>query len=341
MKILVTANHTPFVHGGADYHVQGLVAALRQHGHEAECLRLPFHFDESHIQRQMAYTQGLEVAAPNHVGVDRVISLQFPGYGVSHSHHVVWLMHQHRVCYDLYDATSASSALKVLKPQVEAFDTHHLGQARALYANSPRVADRLAHYNQLSARPLYHPPYRAERFYCDDDWGYIFYPSRLEPLKRQALLLRALATTSAPIRLLLAGEGSLHRELVALIKTLGLEERVSLLGHISEVEKLVLYAHARAIAFPTFDEDYGYITLEAMLASKPVITCTDSGGPLAFVKHGETGWVVAPEPDVLGSALEAAWQHPAQSAAMGRAARAHYATQGIGWGRVVETLLNA
>lgn len=341
MKILLTANHTPFIHGGADYHVNGLQAALRSHGHEVECLRLPFHFDEAHIQRQMTYAEGLEVTEPNHISVDRVISLQFPGYGVRHSRHVVWLMHQHRVCYELYDSACASSALTALKPQVEAFDARHLQAAWARFANSPRVAERLSHYNALNAEPLYHPPHRPERFHCDDDWGYIFYPSRLEPLKRQELLLQALAKTPTPVRLLLAGEGSQRQKLAALVESMGLEHRVSLLGHISEAEKLTLYAHARAIAFPAFDEDYGYITLEAMLSAKPVITCTDSGGPLAFVQHGETGWVVKPEPGELARVLESAWLHPTQSAAMGRAARAHYAMKEIGWGRVVETLLGA
>ena len=40
---------------------------------------------------------------------------------------------------------------------------------------------------------------------------------------------------------------------------------------------------ALGVIFPPLDEDYGYVTLEAMLAAKPVITCTDSGGPLEFV----------------------------------------------------------
>ena len=39
-----------------------------------------------------------------------------------------------------------------------------------------------------------------------------------------------------------------------------------------------LYAGARAVAFVPYEEDYGLVTLEAMLAGKPVITCTDSGG---------------------------------------------------------------
>ena len=46
------------------------------------------------------------------------------------------------------------------------------------------------------------------------------------------------------------------------------------------------YAHSLGVIFPAVDEDYGYVTLEAMLSSKPVITCADSGGPLEFVVDG-------------------------------------------------------
>ena len=35
--------------------------------------------------------------------------------------------------------------------------------------------------------------------------------------------------------------------------------------------------------FPPFDEDFGYVTLEAFLAHKPVVTTTDAGGPNEFV----------------------------------------------------------
>ena len=55
-----------------------------------------------------------------------------------------------------------------------------------------------------------------------------------------------------------------------------------------------LYAGALAVVFPPFDEDYGYVTLEAFLARKPVITTTDAGGPLEFVDDGVTGLVVEP-----------------------------------------------
>lgn len=339
MRLLVTANHTPFIAGGADYHVQGLVDALRRHGHQAELLRLPFHYAEEAIARQMTFAEGVDLSAPNDVPIDRVISLQFPAYAMQHPDQVVWLMHQHRVCYELFDPATASPALATLKPRVRAFDTHYLAKATQLFANSPRVAERLATHNGLSAEPLYHPPFRPERFTCADDWGYVFYPSRLEPLKRQHLMIQAAAHLATPVRLLLAGEGSQRQALQALIDRLDVGHRVTLLGRVDEAEKLTLYAHSLAVAFPPFDEDYGYVTLEAMLAAKPVITCTDSGGPLAFVRHEQTGWVCEPRVEALAETMDNAWQQRRRSAEMGRAGREAYAAENIAWEHVVERLL--
>ena len=339
MKILVTANLTPFIAGGANYHIEGLVAALRRYGHQVECLRLPFHYEEAQIERQMVFAEKLDLRSPNDVEVDRVISLQFPTYGVQHPEHVIWLMHQHRVCYELYDPALASPALAALKPRVEAFDQYHLSRAKRLFANSPRVAERLEQHNGLMAEPLYHPPYQAEQFICRDDWGYVFYPSRLEPLKRQSLLIEAMALTQTPVTLLLTGDGSQRHQLEAQIERLELGHRVRLLGHISEQEKHTLYAHALAVAFPTFDEDYGYVTLEAMLASKPVITCTDSGGPGAFVEHGTTGWQCEPAPQALAAALDDAYSNRDKARHMGKQGREAYHAAQISWHQVVTKLL--
>ena len=53
------------------------------------------------------------------------------------------------------------------------------------------------------------------------------------------------------------------------------------------------------------DEDFGYITVEAMLSHKPVIVCKDSGEPALLVKHGESGFVVDPDPAELAHAMSA------------------------------------
>ena len=56
--------------------------------------------------------------------------------------------------------------------------------------------------------------------------------------------------------------------------------------------------------YPPFDEDFGYVTLEAFLARKPVITCTDSGGPTEFVVDGVNGCVCEPSPEAIAAAID-------------------------------------
>ena len=82
-----------------------------------------------------------------------------------------------------------------------------------------------------------------------------------------------------------------------------------------------LYAGARAVAFVPYEEDYGLVTLEAMLAGKPVITCTDSGGTAELVSDGVTGLVVEPTPEALAAAIDRLWSSRREARRMGAAAR--------------------
>jgi glycosyltransferase involved in cell wall biosynthesis len=339
VRILLTATLTPFIYGGADNHINGLAHALRVAGHETEVLRLPFRFEpEAEVMRSMAYARALDMVRPNGMRIDRVISLQFPAWGVRHPDHWVWVMHQHRAVYELYNGQPPSEARAALRTAVTDFDNEALGNAAGLFANSQRVAGRLRQYNGLQATPLYHPPAFAERFYCAEPQPYVFYPSRLEGLKRQSLLVEAARHMRSPLKIVIAGEGGQLDALRAQVAQAGLTDRVRLLGRISEAEKFAFYARSLAVCFLPFDEDYGYITLEAMLSSKPVVTCTDSGGPLEFIREGENGWIVEPDARLLAERLDWIYSNQEQAIRCGRAARAGYEAAGIGWQQVVEQL---
>jgi glycosyltransferase involved in cell wall biosynthesis len=113
-------------------------------------------------------------------------------------------------------------------------------------------------------------------------------------------VLEALAYTREPVKVRFAGapdHPDFVKELSDLSLKLKLTSRVEWLGPISEEEKCDQYAHALGVLYPPIDEDYGYVTLEAMLSRKPLITCTDSGGPLEFVRPGEDGLVASPKPN--------------------------------------------
>jgi glycosyltransferase involved in cell wall biosynthesis len=91
------------------------------------------------------------------------------------------------------------------------------------------------------------------------------------------------------------------------------------------------------VAYPPYDEDFGYVTLEAFLARKPVITCTDSGGPNEFVVDGLNGFVCEPAADALAGALNALAGDRGRAAAMGDAG--YEVARGVTWDGVIEKLV--
>ena len=103
-----------------------------------------------------------------------------------------------------------------------------------------------------------------------------------------------------------------------------MRDRVVFAGAVAGDELIDLYAGALAVVYAPFDEDYGYVTLEAFLCAKPVITATDSGGTLEFVVDGQNGFVCAPEPAAIGAALA----RLAADRALRRAARSGRARAG-------------
>lgn len=341
MRVLVAANITPFLHGGADYHILGLTEALRRAGHQAELVRLPFMAQpQREVHKLMAFCEELNLACPNGQSIDCMVSLQFPAFGLQHPNHVAWVMHQHREVYELYDDAKASPEQRQLREAVVAYDNRVLERTQKRFANSYRVAERLKQFNGLDAEALYHPPAGVEHFYCREAEPYVFFPSRFETLKRQHLLIEAARVMKSPLRVFLAGQGSHLPHCQRLVEQYGLQDKVRFLGRISEAEKFAFYAHAQAVFFGPYDEDYGYITLEAMLSSKPVITCQDSGGPLEFVLPEETGWVVEPSPAAIADCLDQLYAKPSRAAEMGQAGRARYEGLNISWDYVLDRLLN-
>jgi glycosyltransferase involved in cell wall biosynthesis len=206
------------------------------------------------------------------------------------------------------------------------------------FANSRRVAERLLQHNGLDATPLYHPPPGAEQLRCEEPWNYVFYPSRLESLKRQDLLIEAARLLSSDVKVLIGGDGGQRERYQRLIERHGLGDRVRLIGTFSGPERVALYAHALAVVFPPFDEDLGYVTLEAMYAGKPVVTCRDSGGPLEFVVHGDTGEVVDPSPEALADAIDRLAARPDRAREIGAAGRARIVAMDLSWQKVVSAL---
>lgn len=340
MKILITSVQVPFVRGGGEILAEGLQAAIGRQGHRVEVLTAPFRFSPaSAIDASAEWWSQLDLSAFCAGTVDRVIHLKFPCFYAQHSSAVLWLLHQHRTFYELWDESVATCDDKRVREKVMRHDTKALMQIPRRFTIAKRVSTRLEQYNGVSSTPIYHPPFAAELFYCNESRPYIFSPSRLEPLKRQMLLVEAMARTRSPVVALIAGEGGAEPALKRRIAELGIEAKVRLLGRLSDQEMRAFYANSRAVFFGPYDEDYGYVTLEGMLASKPVITCADSGGPLEFVIPGETGQIVEPLPEMIAEEIDRYGSSESLAARHGQAGRGAYDDMKISWDAVVERLL--
>jgi len=347
MRIVIATAQVPFIRGGAEILAEGLLHALRSQRHAAEIVAIPFKwYPPERILEQVLACRLLDLSESGGAPIDRVIGLKFPAYLIPHPHKVLWLLHQFRTAYDLWDHPFGDLDRYPNGPQVreaiQRIDRSLIPEAKAVFTISRNVSSRLWHYCGIDSVPLYHPPASAELFYGGPVEDYFFYPSRLASLKRQALVLQALAATRRPVRVRFAGladEAHFGETLEMLARQLNVEHRVEWLGQVTEEEKRALYAHALGVIFPPVDEDYGYVTLEAMLAAKPLITCTDSGAPLEFVQHDVTGLIANPSPQDIAMAMDRLWDDRSWAWAMGEAGKKRYDNLNISWVAVAERLV--
>jgi glycosyltransferase involved in cell wall biosynthesis len=346
MNIIIATSQVPYIRGGAEILAEELQQALRAAGHRAEIVAIPFKwYPPERILDQMLACRLLDLTSASGEPIDRVIGLKFPAYLVPHPHKTLWLAHQHRQAYELYDGPHSDlphfPAGPAVRDTIRNVDVRLPGETRAIYTISGTVSQRLKDYCGVESLPLYHPPRQAERFHCGPDDGYLYFPSRLNELKRQWLVLEALVHTRRPVRVRFAGRAdnpSYGTALKAKAEALGVADRVGWDGEVSEDQKITGYARCRGVVYPPVGEDLGYITLEAMLASKPVVTCRDAGGPLEFVRHEQDGLVAEPTPEGLAAALDGLWAEPERAAAWGRGGRRRYEELEINWPHVVRRL---
>lgn len=348
MRVGVLRTQVPFVTGGAERHAANLVQALERHGHAATEITLPFKWYPGEVLADHILAAKLtDLSEVEGVSVDRMIGLKFPAYLARHPDMQFWIIHQHRQAYDQWEAGNSDllddpdgAALRAL---IQAEDRAAFGaSAHPIYANSKNVAQRLDHYLGVASTPLYHPPPQADLMTQGGYGDYLFVPGRINPSKRLELVLDALARTRSKMRLVIAGTAENPDYARALYKRSlapDIAGRVEWLGGVDDATLRALYAEARAVVFVPRDEDYGYITLEAMLAAKAVITVKDAGGPLEFITHKAQGLICDPTSSALSRAFEQIMQDAALAEKMGQAGHAHYHSLNITWDHVVETLV--
>ena len=252
------------------------VAALRRAGHEAEIFETPTNrfgrqFDAYEATRLTDVSEGADGRA-----IDQIITMRYPAFALRHPRHVCWLTHTMREYYDLFDSIMQGFGRKGrLKETIRKYFVHRLDRrlltrnVSKLFTISQTVTDRLNHFIGVPSTVL-HPPAPARDYRCEAYEPYVFAVSRLHRLKRMDLLIEAMALMKdRTFRAVIAGEGDDEAPLRELIRARGLEARVQLAGPLSESAKLDHLARCRAVYFAPRNEDYGFVTLEAMSSGKP------------------------------------------------------------------------
>jgi glycosyltransferase involved in cell wall biosynthesis len=349
-RILVLGVKVPFSHGGQEVLVATLVKELVQRGHEADTIALPYNpLPKQNLVTQAAMWRALDLENFCGKAIDLVIATKFPSYYARHPRKSVWLVHQQRSIYELYGTQYSDIGDdprdEAMRRMLTDGDTKVLGECAYRSSISKNVADRLQHFNGLTSEVLYPPLPLGNAYRCEKSEPYVLSVGRICRIKRLDMMINALAQTPG-LRLKVAGvpdEPDAMQFFGNEIRKHGLESRVDFLGRVSDEELLTLYARALAVFYAPYNEDYGYVTLEAMASGKPIITATDSGGTLEFVQDGSNGFVVEPTPEAVADVCNRLRADARLAERIGTQGREFIEQAGItetGWDRVIERLIS-
>ena len=146
--VLVCEAQVPFIHGGAELHVRGLVAELQRRGYRADIASVPFKwYPKGELLAQAAAWRMIDLSESNGQPIDMVVATKFPTYFVRHPNKVIWLFHQYRAIYDLmgtpyseFDHTEGDVRLRdtLVAPNVS--DSEPSAESSAAPATSIRKA---------------------------------------------------------------------------------------------------------------------------------------------------------------------------------------------------------
>jgi glycosyltransferase involved in cell wall biosynthesis len=340
MRVAVCLAQVPFIRGGAEILSERLVYELRERGHEAELVTVPFKwYPGERVLTQAFLWRLLDLEESDGRPIDVVIPTKFPSYGIRHPNKVVWLVHQFRQAYEL-DRTGLgqfddSPEGRALRRAVHRFDRRALGEARKLFTISGNVAGRLERSTGLVSEVLLPPPQELA-YRCDEYGDFFLSVGRLDRAKRVDLLLEALAVQPS-LRAVIAGDGPDRNRLEVLARRHGLDGRAVFAGRVSEDELTDLYARCLAVYYAPVDEDFGFVPYEAFLSEKPVVTTTDAGGPLEVVQDRRNGLVCEPAAAPLAEACSWLEANPNSAREWGQAGRR--VAELLSWDRVIERLL--
>ncbi len=161
----------------------------------------------------------------------------------------------------------------------------------------PNGIDTKRFMSNLPPEPIF------EKYNVSDQFT-LLYVGRIAYSKGLLNLLQAVKIVKSSFsnfQLLVAGKGTLMREIQETAKLMGLSQNIKLLGFVPDHLLPYLYAFCDIFVFPTLWEGFGYPPLEAMASGKPVIA---SSVPSIRETVGDAGILVPPNnPRILATEI--------------------------------------
>lgn len=144
-----------------------------------------------------------------------------------------------------------------------------------------------------------------QRLYIPKDKRLLLFAGRVAHEKGWPYLVQAVALLRhLNIHLLICGDGPQRQRLEEMIRSLGLEEYITITGFLPYEDMPSIYELADIFVLPSIHEELGSSLLEAMSMQRPIVA-TRVGGVPSIIRHEYNGLLVEPKsPEALAKAIE-------------------------------------
>ena len=232
---------------------------------------------------------------------------------------------------------------KLSNPIMKFIDEKMISRADYIVVNSNFTANRCKKIYGISKTETVYPGVNINEFpnAPENKESYILCVSRLEYFKRIDLVIKTvflLKKKDKTIKLIIIGDGPEKKKLMKQRGELGLSENVFFTGTINRELLIQYYAKALCVVFPSINEPFGIVPIEAQAAWTPVIA-SNSGGPVESIVDGESGFLIHPGSiDELFEKILYFSQNPSIAESMGISARKNVSEK-FTWEKTSEQLL--
>jgi len=233
---------------------------------------------------------------------------------------------------------------KISNPIMKILDKKFVSYADYILVNSNFTATRCKKIYRSSKTETIYPGVSIEEFPDNPvkKENYILCVSRLSKFKNIALVIKSISFLKKKgngIKLIIIGDGEEKENLILQSEKLGLTENIFFSGKMDRDILISYYSRALCVVFPSIEEPFGIVPIEAQASGTPVIAMK-SGGPMETIVDGKSGFLIQPDSlDELVEKISFFIQNPMIAESMGVTARKTILKK-FTWDKTTEQLMD-